>query len=331
MAWTTIASTDTDVDSPITVSLMTGIVGNFDALATGATGAPKIEEAAMDAASVNQAALKSTVGSVSTSSTGVYTTLPGGDYGFWPTVKSSATTSELYLVQPMSPDNTNPNGLGGFDSISVAITTSYVNRIILGVNNGPTIYAQQRYITASPPNWINKADGEIPLFLYAQINKSTSDIISIYCADAAPWHYNGPTDIRPSKIVRDEDGSYTKYRARKDMRDFPFTLEQAKTDPVKLQEYDAAFAAAPVIHVEITQDTKNADMPLIPRPFEPDADSEVILLNPVGDLTWSLSEMTQHEQFDINELLHEGRFKIQNTAMNISTPPGVQAFDFSWK
>lgn len=312
MAYTTLVSTDYDVDSPITVGVATAWSTNAEEIVAGNAASHKVQEAAMGSASVNQAALKSTIGAISTTGT-TFTTLPGGEYGFYINLKSSTTTAATHVATPAS------------NLTTTSISTSYTNYIYLSTSLG-TIFAQQRYIQASPPNWINKQDGEIPLFIYAQINKTTGDIISVYCADAAPWHYNGPTDIRPQKII---DG--IKYRERKDMSKIPFTLAEAKTDIVKLQEYEAAWVDAPIIYQEITQDIKNADMCLIPRPFEPDADTQVILLNPVGDLTWKLFELTKHEQFDINELLHSGRFNIQNTAMNISTPPGVQAFDFSWK
>lgn len=326
MAYTTIASTDTDVDSPITVALMTALAENPTAIANGDTGAPKIQEAAMNAASVNQAALKTSAGEVSTGSSYIVSILPGGEYGFYPRLKGNDDTSaNTFLASMSSPINT-----------SAAIKTylqslTYRSMITIGEAGSQIVYAQQRYISASPPNWINKADGEIPLFVFAQIKKATSEIVSVYCADAAPWHYNGPTDIRPQKIVKNEDGTFTKYRERKDMGDYKTTLAQAKLDPAKLQEYYSVFNSAPIVYEEITQDVKNKDMSLIPRPFEPDVDHEVILLNPVGDLIWNLNEMTNHEQFDINELLHDGYFKVQNTAMNISTPPGVQAFDFRWK
>lgn len=324
MAYTTIASTDTDVDSPITVALMTALANNPTAIANGDTGAPKIKEAAMDAASVNSAALKTSAGAVST--TGIlHSTLPGGSFGFWIEMKRSSTTTWYADAAP---------ALSYLQGGSVAslrsIPATYTNTITLATVGG-TIYAQQTYVQASPPNWINKDDGEIPLFVYAKINKSTSEIVGVYSADAAPWHYNGPTDIRPQKIVTLEDGSVKKYRERKDMSAVPFTFEQAKVDPVKMAEYAAAFEVAPIVYEEITQEVKNKDMTLIPRPFNGDDSHEIILLNPVGDFMWNLSEMTKHEQFDINELLHSGYFKVNNTAMNITTPPGVQAFDFMWK
>lgn len=323
MAYTTLIATDYDVDSPITVSLATAWSTNAEEIVAGTAASHKVQEAAMGAASVNQAALKTSSGAVSTTGL-VHSTLPGGSYGFWIEMKRSVTTSGYGDAAPII--STNIGAIGTPRSIPV----TYTNIITLYTSVG-TIYAQQTYIQASPPNWINKADGEIPLFIYAQVKKATGDIISVYCADAAPWHYNGPTDIRPQKIIKNEDGTFTKYRERKDMSAIPFTLAQAKADPVKLQEYTAAFNSAPIIYQEITQDIKNADMSLIPRPFEPDADHEVILLNPVGDTIWKLSELAKHEKFDINELLHEGYFNVNNTAMNISTPPGIQAFDFSWK
>lgn len=45
--WTTIANSQVDVDSPVTVSLMTALRDNPEAIAEGAANAPKIQSAAM--------------------------------------------------------------------------------------------------------------------------------------------------------------------------------------------------------------------------------------------------------------------------------------------
>ena len=321
MAYVTLTGTDTAADKPWTTGKATAVAQNPTEITLGSTGAPKVKEAAMDAASVNQAALKTSSGAVSTSGI-LHTTLPGGAYGFWVELKRSSAGAAYADAAPAASLVAAP---------SFSIPTTYSNRISLSTA-AYTIYAQQTYVQASPPNYINKADGLIPLFLYAQVEKSTGDIKSVYCADAAPWHYNGPTDIRPHAIDRLEDGTIKKYRKRKKMDDINYTLAEAMLDPVKLQEYTDAFNSADEVYEEITEEIKNKDIALIPRPFEPDADHEVILLNPVGDLIWKLHEMNQHDEFDINELLHDGYFKVQNSqAMNIKTPPTVQAYDFGWK
>ena len=46
--WTTIANTAVDVDSPVTVSLVTALRDNPEAIAEGAAGAPKVVPAALN-------------------------------------------------------------------------------------------------------------------------------------------------------------------------------------------------------------------------------------------------------------------------------------------
>ena len=118
------------------------------------------------------------------------------------------------------------------------------------------------------------------------------------------------------------------------MSKVPFTLEEAKTDPVKLAEYMAAFKAAPIIEEEITQAIKNADMPLIPHPFMGNdlTGKTVVLLDPVCDLMWDIAEMCKyHDGFNINELLHEGYIAIDNQPLNRAGPPNIPIVGFKWK
>jgi len=118
------------------------------------------------------------------------------------------------------------------------------------------------------------------------------------------------------------------------MSHIPFTLEEAKADPIKLAEYVAAFKSASIVEEEITQNIKNADMPLIPHPFDGNDlnGKTVVMLDPISDLTWQLAEMCDcHDQFNLNELLHNGRIVIDNTPISRAGPPGVPIVPFRWK
>jgi hypothetical protein len=120
------------------------------------------------ASSVAQAELKTTTGEVSTLGT-ANLTLPGGTYGFYPRVKSSATFNFALIA----------------DSLNSA---SYVTNIYLDAGAAET-FAQHRYIQASPPYKIgNIYWGH---FLFVLREKISKKVISTYEAEDPPWAYNG--------------------------------------------------------------------------------------------------------------------------------------------
>ena len=59
--WNTIQNTEIAVDAPVTSQLMTKVRDNLDAVTEGANGAPKIQTAAYQANSVDQAAIESDI------------------------------------------------------------------------------------------------------------------------------------------------------------------------------------------------------------------------------------------------------------------------------
>lgn len=59
--WNTIQNTEIAVDAPVTSQLMTKVRDNLDAVTEGASGAPKIQTAAYQANSVDQAAIESAI------------------------------------------------------------------------------------------------------------------------------------------------------------------------------------------------------------------------------------------------------------------------------
>jgi len=119
-------------------------------------------------ASISQAKLKTTTGSLSTTdTTGLELTLPGGEYGFYPQIKASDpnTGGKVYIY----------TGLTG-------LTTTYVTHIFIkSPNAAVTFYAQQRYVTAS---------GEV-FWIFILRDKITKRIISMYQAPDHPCFGNG--------------------------------------------------------------------------------------------------------------------------------------------
>lgn len=122
-------------------------------------------------AQITQAKLKTSTGAVSTTASGspayAHLTLPGGEYGFWPQVKvSSSVADETVTIM--------------YSSGLLAAPTSYTTLIHMGVPDGYTTYAQQRYVTSS---------GEV-FWIYILRDKITKKMISTYCAPDHPCFGN---------------------------------------------------------------------------------------------------------------------------------------------
>jgi hypothetical protein len=161
-----------------TAAIATGAVDTA-AIATGAVGQDEVA-----ASAIGQGELKSTTGSVLDAGPGIgYLTLPGGEYGFYPQIRMSSTASTAYLANMVANDD--PAGT----ITSQSGFTSYTTAIQIGSNTGNTIYAQQRYIQASPPYKIGDITWGHFVFLLKEI--ATGKIKSMYEAEDPPWAYNG--------------------------------------------------------------------------------------------------------------------------------------------
>ncbi|MFN3827778.1 MAG: hypothetical protein ACK4NR_09165 [Micavibrio sp.] len=172
-------------------------------------------------------------------------TLPGGSYGFYPQCRRV-------------------NGLGGSNF---------------------TFYAQQRYITASPP--FDLGDGDVEGFLFLLMNRDGT-VAGHYFADVPPWGYNGPTDIRAAKINRKTGKKFRRVRK-------PISV-QAILDGADI-EYQ---------YEEITQKIKNADMELIPHPFAGiGPDQTVVLVDPMNAKIGKLLAL-QNLGENITKMIHDG-------------------------
>ena len=324
-AWTPGLSALIAIGKGIKGTTHVGISDNITALAEGASGAPKIQTAAYDTGSVDQAAigaaavgqgeLKTTTGTVSTTGGSFDTTLPGGEYGFYPRIKSANAGGNAYWGAGGSPVSAN--------WAAKASGTSYAARVNIGVDTGAggTATMIQRYISASPP--YDLGDGEIPLFVFAVIG-GAGEIESIYTAPDPPWAYNGPTDIAATH--RAPDGTLMQRRLR--MPPTPFDqMTPAQAEAWLAQVVDDRFEVVPV-----DQALKQADMPDIPHPFMGNdlTGKSIVLIDPVSDLCANLAERHARGQ-DINALLHEGQLVIDNVEVARATPPGVLAHPVKWK
>ncbi len=183
------------------------------------------------------------------------------------------------------------------------LSTSHTTQIHMTPEGGNTCYAQQRYIDSSPP--YNLGDGDVPLFVFVAVDGS-GVVLSVYCASVPPWAYNGPTKVTADYIS--ESGKKYKYRTRVIDRESGLIV----TDMV-----------------ELTHEIKNSDMSIIPHPFHGLSSNEsVILLDPPdAQILKNLRDAGE----SINELLHDGDIKINNTELNRKTPLGVAAHGWKWK
>ncbi len=302
-AWTNIPDSDLDPESPITTSLMIALRDNPIAIAEGASGHPEIV----------QAALKTTTGEVSTTTVAALLTLPGGQFGFYPQTKGSTGAGSLrWMAAIGSPINNT-----GVNSDTV-MPTSYVTHIQLGSQTGSqTMFAQQRFIQASPP--YDLGNGEISLFIFIVMD-SNGKIESLYIAPDPPWANNGPTNIGPD-FFRNGIG----YQYRKTRPIIPKA-------PEKMAAWLDTVRNAPCEQIEITQEFKQSDMPLIPHPFLGNdlTDKTIVLLEPTGDICEQL--FTLHENGGgVSDLIHDGHLIIGNTPLDINAPPGVVPVALKWR
>lgn len=265
--------------------------------------AASVDQAAIGASAVGQGELKTSLQQTSASkgaSSNEYISFTGGAYTF------------------------------GYGVVNVNFTLrGYIgSSYIFGINiynhsaGTETYYFQTRYVTASRP--YNHGDGEIPLFIFLVINKTTGDIEGVSLAPEAPWHYNGPTSIKADFY---ENGIGYQH-ANQDM---PLLRSLNINDP-KLFQLARDIRLGDKTVIEIDQTIKGMDMDLIPHPFIGNdlTGKQVILLDPVCDLTWDLSILNEAEQ-NITDLFLNKKIKIDNVPINRKGPLGVPVHSFRIK
>ena len=124
-------------------------------------------------AGITQAKLKTSIGSVSVSVSGLTDlTLPGGEYGFYPQIQGDGYGHWVYWGRSYSGDDY---------WAARKDNTGYETRIALAASSGDTGYARQRYVTSS---------GEV-FWIFLLRDKETGKIISAYQAPDHPCFGNG--------------------------------------------------------------------------------------------------------------------------------------------
>lgn len=249
----------------------------------------------------HQADISTTTGEVSSTTTSLTNIiLPGGSYGFYPRVRqSNSNTSSAAIVTSNS-----------------SISSTYAARIALSDPDTGTTYADQTYVNASPP--YDLGDGEIPLFIFALVENSTGNVVSMYTAQEAPWHYNGPTCIIPDGV----DTAGNQYRMIKTIP------AEILAMPERLR-YSAMSEVIPD-KVELTQAIKNQDMDILPHPFDNLPGHTAVLLDPMGAVCEDLIEAGKQGE-DIHDIFYNKFITVGNTMLKRSGPAGLLIPSLKWK
>ena len=313
--YSAVTAGEKDADSPINVSLIDKLDQNPLAIAEGASGAPKIQNAAFAdnsingsrivSATIDQGSLNTGQGEVSTSSGIVNATLPGGEYGFYPNIRSSAN-AVLSAYQ-----------VGNYTASPVPTTNTCIINLEKKGGGGGTVYAVQRYINAAPPHAIDSVDYRDFIFLLLDKN---GDVISGWMATDPPWFHNGPTKTNPN--LGPANG-FKRRRAKK----IPDSLRNLSDK----KEFVEKFKALNYEEIDIDANLKNADMPLIPHPFN-GAEGNIVIIEPGQSGVYSdLCDLYCDGESAL-ELIHEGFLKVDTSEINTSgKPPGVPMHRIKWK
>lgn len=290
---------------------------NATHLAADSVGASEI---AADA--VRQSEIKTGNGTVSQSTSGnkisTHKTSPGGAYSLG--LRHYKNGDMLFTCYQGAGRGTN---------------TGYAYYIFLDLwadyGGSTTGYVNIHYVSASPP--YDYGIGEVPLFMFAEINNSTKDIISLYVSRDPPWAYNGPTEIAAQGW--DEQG-----RGYRNRLVLPHTMDEARGNPEMMAAYLDAYKNPSYEKVVIDQSIKNADMNLVPHHCDPSElrpDSTIVLLDPNSPVTLDLMEMhleaglANEGASVVNELIHDGYLILENDALDCISPRGVMTVKPRWK
>jgi hypothetical protein len=326
--WTTIADSVLEIGKPIRSIDAFALRDNITAAFEKAASAPvlansyvvtamitdaNVTQGKLANSSVGQAQLKTTTGEVSVTTAVSLLTLPGGTYGFYPQLRAQFAGGGVVQAT-----------IGGIDTSGLSTAswgTTYVTIILLGTTSA-TVYAQQRYVQASPP--YDLGDGVVPTFVFAMLDAS-GKVLATYAAADPPWANNGPTNIRA-------DGYDRQGRAFQLRRVTAIKLSDVRADPSRLDEYLAELAAKKPQPVLLTPEMKNADMGQIPHPFLGNdlTGRTVVMLDPCCPMMSKLAALSADGE-SVAELLSGGYVRLDNSPLERRMPPGVVAVTPQWR
>lgn len=302
-----------------------------------------IGQSEMANSAIGQAELKTTTGEVSatyaagpaTGSATSDTVAPGGEYGFIPLIRAQYGSATLtsFTASFVGASKVSTSA-GPFDSGYVA-TLRLTASLVGGSSGSYNAFAQQRYVTASPPWEPYRKNDAVPLFVFALIERTTARVISTYIAQDPPWGNNGPTVINPlgqlKRIAKDHINKFSNgFNDKSSARDAELMeFMEFMRDP------ENADFLKNGMRRKYTQDEKNADMALIPHPFlDYDASKHVVaVINPTDCVfTRGLDARLNWLGDSVAEIVHGDHLIIDYSPMpDIGTPPSVMAVSARWK
>ena len=264
-----------------------------------------ITQAMLGDASVGQGELKTTTGDMTRThnSVSILTTGPGGEYGFWPTVKVNISQSGKHVVAVLAQTDPDVSLMADYD-----INTTFTQRFVIGFDDGGagrTMTVRQRYVQASPPYELGGII--VPTFIFAVVDNSSGNIEAMYQAADPPWANNGPTNIRPQRIDPETGRAFRTIKTRKPLTNV--------NDPDFWSDTE----------IEITADYKNSDMGLIPHPFQGNdlTGKTIVMIDPRMRLVERLHEMQEVGESPL-DLFHDGDINIGNNDIPaVVRPAGV--------
>lgn len=311
MAWTDLSFS---YGSLLTSTKMTQVDDNFDALAAGSSGAPKIQTAALEQTASSEAVTQDTVRDSAIGQAQLKSSVQQSNHNPGsPAHYDFSTTGGTYtLGWFLSDASGNPNAEG-------VNTGGYTTSIGCGVIYNA--YLQCRYISASPP--YNLGDGDIPLFVYLEV-RPDGTIEKCDTAMDPPWYYNGPRRINPYTVMKTPAGNRYR-RVRQIIAEFGSPRAARAAGLTRAQIIDRLMTD-PMVDEDLTMQIKIRDAVHIPHPFTAvTPGNTVVLLNPFNAMMDRLFALFQELDPEENpcKLFSDGRFNVSNTALNLNAPPGV--------
>ena len=279
-----------------------------------------ITQAEIGPAAVGQSETKTSTSTVSNTTAGTNITLGGGSYGSYPQLRHSGGDTAYW------------GGASGSSSFAgYTNSISNVTIIYLGTTAG-TAYAVQRYFTASHP--YNLGYGDIQLFVFVLISKSTGKIVSTYVSPEAPWHYNGDTDIK-AKYYAGGMGYKWVREIQYELFEQGITIQHVMQNgtPAEVYKLMDRLENDIIVAQPCCQKVKNNDMPVIPHPFNNYDKSKYALavLNPDNKVIGRLAAYNDIESGIVERILYDGYLKIDNSPVDAGFHPSVNCFNASLK
>ena len=200
--------------------------------------------------------------------------------------------------------------------------------------SGSYMGAYLYYIPASPP--YDMGDGDIPLFLYADLDVN-GKVIGFGHAPDPPWAYNGPTNVVPD-VYRPDGSGYQLIHDESGMR---VTRAMARAGGWEAKrDFALELKEQPLIEREVDHALKNADWDLYPSTvhigpvadtsYNPDVVAHV-LIDPVSPFVRDVADIVASgEDDDINNMI-ENYVNVSNSNLVRQGPAGLLIVGADWK